>query len=169
MKRPKVQFSLRWMMVAVALAALATFSWREYQAWTRRNTFSDPVFNSQLSASLVDPQFKQTFVPGKATPVTINYDFRLSKPEPGVSCLVLGMVWLEDISTKMPVDAYSFDAKLVGGGREACSGTVTWEAVVPRPGKYQLRYHRFQQAEGGAIGGRNGGSRFCEFIEERKP
>ena len=156
-------------MAAVALAALATFAWREYQAWLRRNTFSDPVFDSQLNARFAEPQFERTFTPGKAIPVTITYDFRLSKPEPGVSCLVLGMVWLEDLSTKMPVESYAFDANLTGGAREACAGTMTWDVVVPRPGRYQLRFRRFQRAPGEEFQGKNGGSTFCEFIEERRP
>jgi hypothetical protein len=168
MKLASVRFSVRWMMVAVAFFALACFSWREYQAWLRRHTFWDPVRNSQLNAVALGGA-KTRYVPGKTTPVTITYNFGLSKPEPGVSCLVLGMVWLEEVSTKKVVDAYSFDARLIGGGREACSGTIIWDAIAPRPGQYQLRYHRFQQTEGGELRGGNGGSTLCEFIEERTP
>ena len=169
MKLASVRISVRWMMVTVAFFALASYSWREYQAWLRRNDFLDPVSNSQLNAMLADTKPINLFVPGKTTPITITYDFKLKKPEPGVSCLVLGMVWLEEISTKLPVDVYTFDAKLTGGEKEACSGTITWDAVVPRPGQYLLRYRRFQQPDGGDMKGKNGGSTLYEFIEERKP
>jgi hypothetical protein len=169
MKLASVRISVRWMMVTVAFFALASYSWREYQAWLRRNDFLDPVSNSQLNARLADTKPIYFFVPAKTTSITITYDFKLKKPEPGVSCLVLGMVWLEEISTKLPVDVYTFDAKLTGGEKEACSGTITWDAVVPRPGQYLLRYLRFQQPDGGDMKGKNGGSTLYEFIEERKP
>ena len=158
------------MMVAVALAALGVYSWREYRAWVLRHTFSDPISNSRMNAQLADPRSQHVFAPGKTTPITITYDFKLSKPVPGVSCLVYGMVWLEEIETKMPVASYSFDAMLTGGGREACSGTITWDAVVPRAGKYALHDGRFHQEEGGEIPRWvGGGRRLCEFVEERKP
>ena len=169
MKLPSSRISVRWMMVAVAFFALASYSWREYQAWLRRNDFSDPAWNSSIDARLAEWKPKNIFVRDKSTPITITYNFKPNKPESGVSCLVLGMVWLEEIATKMPVDVYSFDAKLTGGRREACSGTITWDALVPRPGRYQLRYRRFQKAEGGNFNGRNGGSILCEFIEQDKP
>lgn len=170
MRLPRFRFSTRWMMVAVALAALGVFSWREYRAWVLRNTFSDPISNSQLNAQLADPQSKHPFVTGKTTPVTITYDFKLSNPKPGVSCLAIGMVWLEDFETKMPVDSFSFDAMLTGGGLEASSGRITWDAVVPRPGKYYLCHRRFHQEDGREItGSYNGGKRLCEFTEEGKP
>jgi hypothetical protein len=55
-------------------------------------------------------------------------------------CLLIAEVWFEDVATGLAVDCYSIDAPLTVGGREAASGTLTWDAVLPRPGRYNLRH-----------------------------
>ncbi len=169
MRRLRLGFSLRWMMVAVAFFAAASLGWREYKAWLRSRYHTDPVSSSQLNAEIIAPKRRLLFVPGETTPVTITYDFKLAKPKPGVSCLVVGMVWLEDQSTNLPVDGFSFDVRLTGGERESCTGTITWDAVVPKPGRYLLICRRYEQAEGEDLGGTHGGGTSYQFVEEEKP
>ncbi len=167
MKLPRLRFSVRWMMVAVVVMALASLGWREYQIRLLGNDFRDPIFNSQLMARPTGSTMKEPYVPGRPFPVTISYDFKLSTPK--TSSLILGSIWLEDVAIGKAVDSYMFDAKLTVGEREACSGSFTWDAMVPHPGRYQLRYHRYHQMANGKMQGGNGGGTFHEFLPEAKP
>jgi len=53
-------------------------------------------------------------------------------------CLLWANVWFEDLESGLPVESYAFDAPLTVGGRESASGSLTWNAFLPHPGRYQL-------------------------------
>ena len=93
-------------------------------------------------------------------PVAITYNFKFGtpKPEPGMTCLLLAEVWFEDVATGRYVDGYTFDAPLTVGGREAAAGSLTWDAMLPRPGHYQLRHLLHFVGPEGYLRMLNGGS-----------
>jgi hypothetical protein len=127
-------------MVVVAVLAVAFLVGREYWARWGRPFSRSWVYGSQLSTS-AGTTLELSLSPGQSVPVVITYNFkfRTPKPAPGTTCLLYAEVWFEDRSTGRAVDCYSFDAPLTVGGREAASGSLTWDAVLPRPGRYFLR------------------------------
>lgn len=141
MRFPRARFTLRWMMVLVALVALACLGAREYWARSVRRAQPNPVYPSTLSAT-AGRRNQLDWDDGQPIPVVISYDFRFGnpKPAPGTMCLLLAEVWFEDQKTGLAVEGYSFDAPLVVGGREVASNSFTWDALLPRPGRYMLRY-----------------------------
>jgi hypothetical protein len=150
---------MRTMMVLVALAGVACLVGREYWAWWLRRDVSMPVRPSRLSVSLDRPH-GLAWVPGQPILVAITYDFKFGTPKsaPGTACLLLAEVWFEDVETGCFVDGYTFDAPLAVGGREAVAGSLTWEAVLPRPGQYQLRHVLNCVGPAGELRMINGGS-----------
>lgn len=128
------------MMVLVALGGVACLVGREYWAWWQHRGRDIPVGPSSLSAS-AGPQAQLDWHAGQSVPVAITYQFGFgpSKPAPGTTCLLLAEVWFEDVGTGLAVTGYTFDAPLVVGGREAVSGSLSWDAMLPRPGRYMLR------------------------------
>jgi hypothetical protein len=127
------------MMVIVALAGVACFGAREYWArWLRRG-HPNPISPSRLSAKAGRVN-RVNWVAGQPIPVLITYDFKFinRKPLAGSSCLLWADVWFEDLETGLPVESYAFDAPLTVGGRESASGSLTWNAYLPHPGRYQL-------------------------------
>lgn len=142
MRRFPVRFRMRTMMVLVALAGVACLLGREYWAWWLRRDDSIPVRPSRLHVVSAGGPNGLTWAPGRPIPVAITYDFKFGtpKPAPGTECLLLAEVWFEDVETGRFVDGYTFDAPLTVGGRETADGSLTWEAVLPRPGQYQLRH-----------------------------
>jgi hypothetical protein len=169
MRLPRVRISVLRMMVAVAILAVACLGVREYWTkWSRRGG-SNPVFPSELSAS-AGTKAVQVLVPGHPIPVSIMYDFRFGnpfgnpKPAPGTTCRLLASVWFEDVGTGLYVDGYSFDAPLTVGGRETASGTITWDAMIPHPGRYCLRYHLYREESWDGLVAGNGGGRSYHFV-----
>ncbi len=142
MRRLPVRFRMRTMMALVALAGVACLLGREYLAWWLRRDDSIPVRPSRLHVVSAGGPNGLTWAPGRPIPVAITYDFKFgtTKPPPGTECLLLAEVWFEDVETGCFVDGYTFDAPLTVGGRETAAGSLTWEAVLPRPGQYQLRH-----------------------------
>jgi hypothetical protein len=140
MRFPKPRVTVRGMMVAVAILALASLAGREGWRWWLRRGERNPVQLSQLSAGPIG-RSEETLVPGRPVPVPITYDFRLSSPKPptGTTIVLWASVWFEDSRTGLYVDGYTFDAPLIVGERESTSGTFDWDALIPHPGRYHLR------------------------------
>jgi hypothetical protein len=156
---------MRTMMVLVALAGVACLLGHEYWAWWLRRDHSMPVSPSRLSVSAGLPN-GLPWAPGRPIPVSITYDFKFGtpKPAPGTECLLVAEVWFEDVETGRFVDGYTFDAPLTVGGREAAAGSLTWEAVLPRPGQYQLRHFLHFVRPSGELRMINGGGFFYKVM-----
>ena len=139
MRLPRVRFTVRWLMVGVALSVVCLCGRECWEVWLRRSHYF-PVHPSQLSAS-VGGRNELIWVARQPLPVAISYNFKFGtwKLAPGTTCVVLAEVWFEDVGTGLAVDHYTFDAPLTVGGREATSGSLTWGAMLPRSGKYHLR------------------------------
>jgi hypothetical protein len=86
------------------------------------------------------------------------------KPAPGTTCVLLAEVWFEDVATGLPAVGYSFDAPLTVGGREAASGYLSWDAVIPRPGRYYVQRTLYYTDLSGELRRANGGSQVYEFV-----
>ena len=165
MRRFRVRFTMRTMMVLVAVIGLICLGSREvWRKWRGRGFYS-PVYPSHVSASAGN-QLKTIWTPDQPTPVVITYNFTFStrKPAPGTTCVLLAEVWFEDVATGLPVVGYSFDAPLTVGGREAASGHLTWDAVIPHPGRYFLHHMLYYTDLAGELRGANGGSQLYEFV-----
>jgi hypothetical protein len=165
MRRLRVRFTLRTMIVLVALAGLICLGGREFwAAWLRRG-YRNPVFPSQVSASAGE-WIKLKLSADESVPVVITYNFSFAtpKPTPGSTCVLLAEVWFEDVATGLAVDGYTFDAPLTVGGREAASGSLTWDAELPRPGRYNLRYSLHYIAPAGELRFVNGGGRLYNVV-----
>ena len=78
--------------------------------------------------------------------------------------LLLGQVWFEDVETGLAIGGYSFDAPLTVGGHEAASGSLTWDAVLPHPGRYNLRAMLYYTGPAGELRVANGHGRFYNFV-----
>jgi hypothetical protein len=152
------------MMVIVALAGVACLGAREFWAWWLRRNHTNPVSPSQLSAkAAVGRGNRVRWVAGQPIPVQITYDFKFGnrKLPPGSSCLLWADVWFEDLEAGLAVESYTFDAPLSVGGRESASGSLTWNALLPHPGRYML--HRdlyYKKAWGELQLGVGGGSTY---------
>ena len=141
MRVRRVRFTVRTMMVLVALLGVTCLVGREYWArWGRRASVMW-VYGSHVSTS-AGARMELNYSPGQSVPVVITYNFKFgtAKPASGTVCLLFAEVWFEDVETGLAVDCYSFDAPLTVGGREAATGSLTWDAVFPRPGRYNLRH-----------------------------
>ncbi len=164
MRRLRVRFTLRTMMVLVAIIGLTCLGGREvWRKWRDRGYY--PVYPSFVSASAGN-QLKRNWAADQTTPVVITYNFTFGtrKPAQGTTCILLAEVWFEDVATGMAVVGYSFDAPLTVGGREAASGSLTWDAVVPHPGRYFLHRMLYYTDRAGELRGASGGSRLYEFV-----
>lgn len=141
MPLPRLRFTLRGMMVLVAILGLTCLGAREYWARSVRRGQRNPVDPSWLSA-IAGPRNQLVWAAGQPIPVVITYNFRFGtpKPPPGTTCLLFAEVWFQDEKTGLAVDGYTFDAPLTVGGRQVASNSFTWDALIPRPGRYQLRY-----------------------------
>ncbi len=129
-----------------------------------------PVYPSQLSAS-ASQRFEVTWAEGQQIPVAITYNFMFStpKPAPGTTCLLFAEVWFEEVATGLAVDGYTFDAPLTVGGRETASGSLTWDALLPHPGRFMLRYMLHCVSPAGELRMVNGGSRGYTFVTTLPP
>jgi hypothetical protein len=151
-------FSLRTMLVLVALAGMICLGGRElWLRWLGRD-YRNPVYPSQLSAR-AGRRMDLVWNAEKPIPVAITYNlcFGLPKPAPGATCKLLAEVWFEDLTTGRAVEGYTFDVLLTAGGRELASETFNWDAVLPRPGEYNLRYRLSWYTPGGDLRLINGG------------
>jgi hypothetical protein len=152
-------------MVVVAIVGLACLGGRELWRRLFRPVYSNPVSPSGLSARAGNWQ-PLTWRANHPTPVTVTYDFKFGPPKspPGATCKLLAEVWFEDQATGRSVDGYTFDAFLTAGGRETASGTFIWEAELPGPGQYFLRYFLYWYTPTGERQGVNGGSTLCRIV-----
>jgi hypothetical protein len=165
MRRFRLRFTMRTVMVLVAVIALICLGGRDaWRKWRGRG-FYNPVYPSYVSASAGN-QLKMIWTPDQPTPVVITYNFTFGKrkPAPGTTCVLLAEVWFEDVATGLPVVGHSFDAPLAVGGREAASGDLTWHAVIPRPGPYFLRRMLYYTDLAGELQHANGGGQRYEFV-----
>lgn len=165
-----MRFTVRRMMIAVAILAVACLGGREgWALWLRRG-YRNPVSPSRLSATPVGNRAWK-LVCGRPTPVSIKYDFKFKnpKPAPGTTCRLLAVVWFEERATGRYVDGYTFDAPLSVGGREACSGTFTWDALVVRPGVYRLHADLYHEAPWGGLKYTGGQAQGCQFTAGTPP
>jgi len=164
-RRLRVRFTVRTMMVLVALVGVTCLVGREYWArWLRRSRHI-PVYPSQLSASAGE-RIELIWGTGKPVPVVITYNFKFGtpKPAPGTACLLLAEVWFEDVALGLAVDGYTFDAPLTVGGREAASGSLTWDAILPHPGRYNLNYLMYWIGPTGELRTVGGGGRVYNVV-----
>jgi len=153
-------------MVLVALLGVVCLGGREiWRTWLRRGVYY-PVYPSYVSANAGN-QLKLIWAADESTPVVITYNFTFGtrKPAPGTTCVLLAEVWFEDAVTGLPVVGYAFDAPLTVGGREAASGSLTWEAELPHPGVYWLRSMLYYTRPTGELQFASGSSRRCEVVE----
>ncbi len=154
-------------MIVVVVFALASLGGRELWAWWLLKGYRNPINPSTITARAMTKDNKPPIV-GRPTPILVDYDFNFSnpKPPPGTTCLVLGSVWFEDVKTGRYVNGYTFDAPLTVGGRESTSGTFFWDAMIPRPGRYSLRYHVYHVVSSQDLrdAGSSGGTGY-DFIE----
>jgi hypothetical protein len=165
MRVRRVRFTVRTMMVLVALLGVSCLVGREYWTrWGRRSTFMW-VYGSHLSTS-AGPRNELSFSPGQSVPVVITYNFKFgtAKPAPGTACLLFAEVWFEEVATGVAVDCYSFDAPLTVGGREAASGSLTWDAILPRPGRYYLRHFLHFTGPTGDLQGLEGAGKLYNVV-----
>jgi hypothetical protein len=165
MRRLRVRFTLRTMMILVALVGVICLGGREFwRTWLRRGYYY-PVYPSQLSATAGD-RLELIWRADEPTPVVITYNFMFGtrKPAPGTTCVLLAEVWFEDVETGLAVDGYTFDAPLTVGGREAASGSLTWDAVLPRPGPYFLRCFLHYTGPTGELRRANGNGRRYQVV-----
>jgi hypothetical protein len=54
------------------------------------------------------------------------------------------------------VETYTFDTLLTAGTRDSASGTFSWEASLPHPGRYFLRCFLHWKTPTGELRGMNG-------------
>jgi hypothetical protein len=157
------------MMVVVAIVGLACLGGRElWRKWLRPD-YRNPVYSSYVSARAGNLQL--TWSAGQPTPVTVTYDFKFGpvKSPPGTTCKLLAEVWLEDLATGRSVGGYSFDAFLTAGGRETAAGSFIWEAELPGPGRYFLRYFLSWYTPAGERRMMNGGGTLCVVVSAAEP
>ena len=140
---PKLRFSMRWMMIAVAALAVVFLGIREYRvrAWALwiEGQNPNPIGRTTFSASIRDPR---NIVAGRPIPVDVTYKIQLAatKLPKGTPILLWVEVAIQDVETMSDVDGYAFDIPLKVGERESASGKLTYLAVIPRPGRYNVRY-----------------------------
>jgi hypothetical protein len=166
MSRLPVRFKLRTLMVVVAIVGLACVGGRElWRRWLRPD-YQNPVASSYLSARAGNWQ-PLGWRADQPIPVTVTYDFRFGpvKSPPGTTCKLLAEVWFEDQATGRSVGGYTFDALLTAGARETASGTFVWEAELPGPGQYFLRYFLYWYTPAGEKQGMNGGGTLCRIVD----
>lgn len=165
MRRPRLRFTVRWMLVAIAAISVVCLAGREYWTTWAHRIHPNLVYPSRLTAS-AGTKHRLSMVPGESIPVSIRYDFRFRNPRPGTgtTCLLLAQVWFEDSQTGTAVEGYSFDAALTVGGRESTSGSFVWDAVLHHPGRYALRYMLYYQDLQGRFHGFSGGSRSYQVV-----
>ena len=157
-------------MILVAVLAFASLLGRTLRERWLRQRYRNPVSsNSQLSASLGN-KLECDYVAGRPVPVRIHYDvlFNGQKLDTGSTALVMGSVWLEDSSTGLYVDGYTFDAPLTTGERERVSGEILWETTIPHPGHYLLRSHLLHVTPSGELMGLGGRGTGYRFIKRKK-
>ncbi len=141
---PRFRFRLRGMMVVVAICAVLFLGIRWYStyrtwSWWLTHTMVDPIAVTMFSPSFVDGND----IPlGRPIPIKVDYAFRFNKPKPlpGMTFLVWGEFWIEDLESRTVVEGYTFDVTLTPGIRESASGRFTWEPVITRPGRYNVKY-----------------------------
>jgi hypothetical protein len=165
MRRFRVRFTMRTAMVLVAVMGLICLGGREVWRKWRDGRLYYPVYPSRVSAS-AGTQIKMIWTQAQPTPVAITYNFSFGtrKPAPGTTCVLLAEVWFEDVATGLPVVGYSFDAPLTVGGREAASGSLTWDAVIPRPGRYFLYEMLYSTDRAGELRLAKGSGQLYEFV-----
>ena len=151
---PKIRFSMRGMMIAVAALAVVFLGIREYRArawaiWVEAQN-PNPMSLSWLSATLRYPDWQHVVLDGPM-PVDIAYQIQLggTKLPEGTPILLWVEVAIQDVETKTDLDGYAFDIPLKVGERESASGKLTYLAVIPRPGRYYVRYRLRRQKQTG--------------------
>jgi hypothetical protein len=157
---------MRTMMVVVAIVAVTSLVGRETWTWWLTRGRITAVYPSQLSASASSQGIELTWAEGQSIPVAITYNlmFGTQKPPQGTTCLLIAEVWFEDVATGRAVDRYTFDAPLTVDGRETASGSLTWNALLPHPGRFMLRYMLHCVGRAGELHLVNGGSRGYTFV-----
>jgi hypothetical protein len=151
----------------VALAGVICLGGRElWLRWLRRD-YRNPVSPSQLSAR-AGQYTELVWNPDRSVPVTIKYDFRFAspKPPPGAACKLLAEIWFEDLTSGSSVDGYTFDVLLTVSGRETASETFNWDAVLPSPGSYHLRYILSWYTPSGELRLANGGGMLYRVVAD---
>ena len=151
---PKIRFGMRGMMIAVAALAVVFLGIREYRirawaAWVEAQN-PNPISIPWLSATLRSPDWRN-IVAGRPIPVDVTYKIQLAgtKLPKGTPILLWVEVAIQDVETHTDVDGYAFDIPLKVGERESASGKLTYLAVIPRPGRYNVRYRlRHQKLTG---------------------
>lgn len=158
---PKLRFSMRGMMIAVATLAVVFLGIREYRirawaAWVESlNPY--PVAITKLSVTPINHGYT---VPGRPLPVEIDCDFKLTgaKLPKGTNILVWIAVAIQDEKSKTDVDGHSLFIPLKVGERESASDKFTYVAIVPRPGLFYLRHELSSQTLTGGWQSSGGGS-----------
>ena len=172
MTRLRPRFKVRTMMFVVALVGVACLGAREvWRRWLRPQ-YSSPVFPSRVSAQVGSGSGHQLlWNPNQPMIVTITYDFKFGprKPEPGLNCELFAEVWFEEVATGTAVETYTFDSLLTSGMRDSASGTFTWEASLPRPGRYQLRALLYWKTPKGELRMMNGSGRVYIVVPASEP
>ena len=166
----RFRFTVRTMIVLVALLGVFCLLGREYWEWWSRRSSVTWLYPSRVSAS-AGTRMELSYLPGQPVPVAITYNFKFGarKPAPGTVCRLLAEVWFEDAATGLAVDCYSFDAPLTVGARESATGSLTWDAILPGPGRYNLRQMLYSVGPSGDLQMLNGSSRVYHVVLPAHP
>ncbi len=166
---PKIRFGMRGMMIAVAALALVFLGIREYRirawaAWVEEQN-PNPTGLPGLLATLRYPDW-QNVVAGRPMPVDVAYQFQLAgtKLPKGTRIVLWAEVAIQDVETMTDVDGYTFDIPLRVGERESASGKFTYVAVIPRPGRYYVRYRLRRQKQTGEWKDDSGGTYLIQCV-----
>lgn len=164
MPLPGVRFTVRRLMVAVAVVAIAFGLWVYAVGFLR-----DPLSYNELSTSLHARAERHDCDVRQAIPVSVVYDFKFRDPAArhpipfGKFCQMRGEVWIEDLAARPPksvlsaygssgkriraglawgwvTHAYTFDDRIVAGLREEVAGRISWPISHDRPGRYAVCY-----------------------------
>jgi hypothetical protein len=133
MRLPRVRITLRRLMIAVAVFALALGYGLD---WFRRANKSH--MRVRLSA---EPLWPETPA-GQRVPISIDYGFGLDlegDAPPGMPLLVQSRLLIVDTATGAVIDRCDFDQLLVAGIRDNTTDTFVWWAKNHGPGRYRVK------------------------------
>ncbi|WP_435016406.1 hypothetical protein TA3x_003972 [Tundrisphaera sp. TA3] len=164
------RLSVRAMMLIVAVVAVLSLGARQYLDHRERLRLFRSSSNSIGGSLGVQRDRRAELRVGEPFPVTIDYNvgLRRRKPPPGVLFPVWGEAWIEDAATGQAVDGFSFEVTLATGGMESAKGSLAWDAVIPKPGKYSIKHYLWYKTPLGEWQGMSGGSQSGLDIAEGK-
>ncbi|MHC5541450.1 hypothetical protein ACYOEI_24790 [Singulisphaera rosea] len=162
------------MMAIVVLFALASLVARSERQRRVANGFDSPVRKSRIKMTVGGDPLKVPLRPDSPVPVSIQYQFHLDATgyRQGATARLYAIIWFEDMETNRYVDGYSFDSALAVGEREDASGRFVWNARVPHPGPFMLRYFLYEALPSGELrflGGSGERHVFEEVVEPLVP